>query len=83
MGLDWNEKSGGEVGYRSFLLRLWRVDTKEKLAWRFSLENSVTGERKEFANLGELLVFLLDEVSDRQYDDYGRALIMEMELGEL
>ena len=57
------------MGYRSFLLRLWRVDTKEKLAWRFSLENSVTGERKEFANLGELLVFLLDEVSDRQYDD--------------
>ncbi len=42
---------------------------RAKLAWRFSLEDSVTGERREFANLGELLVFLLDEVSDRQYDD--------------
>ena len=69
MELNPQEKNIGEMGYRSFLLRLWQVDTEGKRAWRFSLENSATGERRGFANLGELLVFLLDEVCDRQYDD--------------
>jgi len=69
MELEHQETSIGEMGYRSFLLRLWRVDTEGKRAWRFSLENSVTGERRGFANLGELLVFLLDEVCDGQDDD--------------
>ncbi len=69
MGLDRKEINSGEMGYRSFLLRLWQVDTEGKRAWRFSLENSATGERRGFANLGELLVFLLDEVCDGQDDD--------------
>ena len=68
MDLDHQEKSFGSMGYLSFMLRLWRVDTEGKRAWRFSLENSVTGERRGFANLGELLVFLLDEVCDGQED---------------
>ena len=68
MRIDDQEKSSKGNGYRSFLLRLWRVDTEGKRAWRFSLENSVTGERRGFANLGELLVFLLDEVCDGQED---------------
>jgi hypothetical protein len=69
MGLDRKEINSGEMGYRSFLLRLWQVDTEGKRAWRFSLENSATGERRGFANLGELLVFLLDEICDGQEDD--------------
>ena len=69
MGLDRKEINSGEMGYRSFLLRLWQVDTEGKRAWRFSLENSATGERRGFANLGELLVFLLNEVCDGQEDD--------------
>ncbi len=69
MGLDRKEINSGEMGYRSFLLRLWRVDSEGKRAWRFSLENSATGERRGFANLGELLVFLLNEVCDGQEDD--------------
>ncbi len=68
MLIDDQEKSGGGRGYQSFLLRLWQVNTEGKRAWRFSLENSVTGERRGFANLGELLVFLLDEVCDGQED---------------
>ncbi len=69
MGLDRKEINSGEMGYRSVLLRLWQVDTEGKRAWRFSLENSATGERRGFANLGELLVFLLDEVCDGKGDD--------------
>ncbi len=69
MGLDRKEINSGKMGYRSFLLRLWQVDTEGKRAWRFSLENSATGERRGFANLGELLVFLLDEVCDGKGDD--------------
>ncbi len=69
MGLDRKEINSGEMGYRSFLLRMWQVDTEGKRAWRFSLENSTTGERRGFANLGELLVFLLDEVCDGQDED--------------
>ena len=68
MELDHQEKNIGEMGYRSFLLRLWPVDAEGKRAWRFSLENSATGERRGFANLGELLVFLLEEICDEQVD---------------
>ncbi|MCK5646645.1 MAG: hypothetical protein KAH97_07675 [Anaerolineales bacterium] len=69
MEFDHQDKGFCEMGYRSFLLRLWQVDTEGKRAWRFSLENSVTGERRGFANLGELLVFLLDEICDGQEDE--------------
>ena len=69
MLIDEQEKFNEGRGYRSFLLRLWQVDTEDKRAWRFSLENPVTGERRGFANLGELLVFLLDEVCDGQDDN--------------
>jgi hypothetical protein len=69
MELDHQDKDIGEMGYRSFLLRLWRVDTAGKRAWRFSLENSGTGERRGFANLGELLAFLLEEICNERADD--------------
>ncbi len=69
MEFDHQDKGFGEMGYRSFLLRLWQVNTEGIRAWRFSLENSVTGERRGFANLGELLVFLLEEICDGQDED--------------
>ncbi len=69
MEFDHQDKDFGEMGYRSFLLRLWQVDTEGKRAWRFSLENSGTGKRRGFANLGELLVFLLEEICDEWVDD--------------
>ena len=69
MELDHQEKGIGEMGYRSFLLRLWQVDEDGKHAWRFSLENSGSGERRGFSNLGELLVFLLEEMCSERDDD--------------
>jgi len=43
--------------YRSFLLRMWRNSDS---AWRFSLEDTVTGIREGFASLGLLIDFLLE-----------------------
>jgi hypothetical protein len=50
------EKDEGRV-YRSFLLRMWRNSNS---AWRFSVEDSVTGIRECFASLGLLIDFMLD-----------------------
>ncbi len=50
--------------YRSFLLRLWRVQVDGKLVWRASLENPFTRERKGFANMSQLVAYLESQVSD-------------------
>lgn len=47
--------------YLSFLLRLWRVGGEEEAGWRASLESAQTGERKSFASLDELIVFLQEQ----------------------
>jgi hypothetical protein len=44
--------------YRSYLLRLWVDDVNGKRAWRISLENPFSGERRGFANLQDLCVYL-------------------------
>jgi len=41
--------------YLSYLLRLWPVGTGEGAAWRASLEEIATGERRAFAGLDDLL----------------------------
>jgi hypothetical protein len=48
-------------GYLAYMLRLWRVDTKEGTAWRASVESPHTGERRGFANLEALFVFLVEK----------------------
>jgi len=57
--------------YHSFLLRLWRVHVDGKLVWRASLENPFTGERKGFASLSELVVYLQAQVGGAN-DDGGQ-----------
>ena len=42
----------------SYLLRLWRVDSGAKEVWRASLENTLTGERKGFADIEALTQYL-------------------------
>jgi hypothetical protein len=44
--------------YLSYLLRLWRNDGELKTAWRASLDSSLTGKRRSFASLDDLLAFL-------------------------
>ncbi len=50
--------------YRSYLLRLWRVETGGGTVWRASLETVGTGERHGFAQLHALYSFLDAETRD-------------------
>ena len=47
-----------EKNYLSYLLRLWRAKEGSPPAWRASLEQPDTRERRGFANLAELFAFL-------------------------
>jgi hypothetical protein len=51
-----NDTDSTSSMYLSFLLRLWRES--EHGAWRASLENVTTGERRGFPNLASLFAFL-------------------------
>ena len=53
----------GQSDYRSFLLRLWRVEDGGSTVWRASLQDVETGERRGFASPEELIAFLLDQVN--------------------
>ena len=50
--------------YHSYLLRVWLVKDSRKSVWRGSLENPFTGERKGFANLRELFIFLTIRIGE-------------------
>ena len=54
--------------YLSYLLRLWQENDGgvicqgvERVVWRASLENSLTGKRQGFRSLDELFTFLRQE----------------------
>lgn len=44
--------------YRAYLLRLWQTGEGEAAMWRALLEDPRTGERRGFADLDSLFVFL-------------------------
>jgi hypothetical protein len=50
--------------YHAYLLRLWRVNSGRSTVWHASLEDSRTGERKGFADLHALLVFLEEQTNN-------------------
>jgi hypothetical protein len=47
------------VEYYSYLLRFWKVTEEGKPGWRFSLEDPLSGERRGFADLGDLISYLI------------------------
>ena len=49
--------------YQSYLLRLWRTSSRGKPTWRASLESAQTGERRGFADLESLFVFLVQQIT--------------------
>jgi hypothetical protein len=49
-----------EMGYRSFLLRLWCVKQNGESGWRASLENPGNGQKHFFSSLEALYEFLRD-----------------------
>jgi hypothetical protein len=48
--------------YLSYLLRLWRTPTAGEAAWRASLENPQTGERRGFASLDAMVAYLRRQI---------------------
>ena len=51
--------------YLSYLLRLWKTKSEHERIWRASLQDPYTGERKGFANLKDLFIFLEQETGHR------------------
>ena len=45
----------------SYLLRLWPAGVAHQQVWRASLEDVQSGERRGFANLEQLFVFLMEQ----------------------
>lgn len=50
--------------YRSYLLRLWLEDIESKTPWRIALINPQTGDRRGFVDFGQLVDFLMKELTD-------------------
>jgi hypothetical protein len=44
--------------YHAYMLRLWSVEGNGERAWRATLENVHTGERRGFSSWGALISFL-------------------------
>jgi hypothetical protein len=58
----------------SYLLHCWeerKMMTRVGL-WRFSLEDPVTGQRRDFANLREVVIALNNELIGLQYEQTKR-----------
>ena len=47
--------------YLSYLLRLWETDDGGRRVWRASLEFPANGERRGFASLADLFLYLEHE----------------------
>ena len=45
----------------SYLMRLWATGAAHEQVWRASLEDVRGGERRGFANLEQLFVFLIEQ----------------------
>lgn len=52
------------LDYLAFMLRLWKVKTKDGHEWRASLENPYTGSRYLFTDLQSLFSHLMDIASE-------------------
>ncbi|MFW6082786.1 MAG: hypothetical protein ACOC8C_01890 [Chloroflexota bacterium] len=48
--------------YLAYLLRLWQVQDETETGWRASVESPHTGERRGFADLEALFVFLTEKM---------------------
>ena len=59
--------------YYSYLLRLWQVGAGEGAAWRASLEEIPTGERRAFASLHDLFAYLREQTRASPPPEEGRA----------
>ena len=52
--------------YQSYLIRLWRSENDEAPIWHASTEDTMTGERRNFAGITQLFRFLEQQTSEQQ-----------------
>jgi hypothetical protein len=69
--------TGGRPRYRSYVLRLWEVDSAGQRAWRASLQDAHSGDRRGFADLAALMAFLAEQTGTP-----GSAAAVEGEIGD-
>lgn len=55
-------KSNKQTIFISYLLRIWPASGSKSIGWHASLENPLTGERKGFATLALLFVYLEEQI---------------------
>ncbi len=58
--------------HHSYVLRIWEtrsVPPDNPVTWRFSLEDSCTGEKLGFASLECLVDFLQNQIEDKHHTD--------------
>lgn len=53
--------SEAQIGYRSYLLRLWTGRQDDEPVWRVSLESVQTHQQWSFANLDDCFAFLKEQ----------------------
>jgi hypothetical protein len=55
--------------YRSYLVRLWRSEAEDPPIWHASTEDTMTGERRNFAGMAQLFCFLEQQTHAPQTGD--------------
>jgi hypothetical protein len=55
--------------YRSYLVRLWRSESGDAQTWHASTEETMTGERRNFAGIKQLFCFLEQQTHEPPTDD--------------
>jgi hypothetical protein len=55
--------------YRSYLVRLWRSENDDPPIWHASTEETMTGERRNFAGIKQLFCFLEQQTHEPQAED--------------
>ncbi len=55
--------------YRSYLVRLWRSENDDTFVWHASTEDTMTGERRNFAGIQQLFCFLEQQTRTPQNGD--------------
>jgi len=55
--------------YQSYLIRLWRSESEDLSVWHASTEDTMTGERRNFAGIKQLYCFLEQQTHESQTSD--------------
>ena len=60
--------------YRSYLVRLWRSESDDSSTWHASTEDTLTGERKNFADIKQLFCFLEQQTYQPPASDTAQSI---------